>query len=89
MLYIKLKGKEHIVPCKYIFCPYIRPWPWGSKGQTIFLLKEVMLHIQFKDIEHRTSRKDIFCPYTRPHPWDWVKTFFSELGHYQIKGNGA
>ena len=38
MLYIKLKRMEHRAKCKYIFCPYMYPWPLGlgQKVKTFF-----------------------------------------------------
>ena len=30
MLYMKLKGLEHVAPCKHIFCPYTHPRPRGG-----------------------------------------------------------
>ena len=61
-LHIKLKGMEHRVPCKHIFCPYT-PSTLGL-GQKVkaFVLNLVMLHIKLKGMELTTPSKRIFCP---------------------------
>ena len=71
---MKLKGKEHIIPCKRIFCP-------GVKRLKDSFLKVIMMHIKLKGMELSTYASTHSVLKHSLNPWGLDQILYVAMLH--------